>query len=171
MEDNEMNEVIDETIDEGQEEVTMAEETNDGDYSNDTPTLEDFEALQKKLKTIEAQKEHWRKKAETKSQPLKTNETQPSSLSREEAILFAKGYTEEEVDLANKLAKVNGTSILVAVEDNYLKSLRAERLRKERSEKAALPASNGAGKFKTTKPIGEMSEDEHREYFNKVMGN
>lgn len=168
-----MNEVIDETIDEGQEEVNEVEETTGEPYSDDDSTvyLEDYKKLKKENETLKAQKEHWRKKAETKSQPLKTNETQPSFLSREEAILFAKGYTEEEVDLANKLAKVNGTSILVAVEDNYLKSLRAERLRKERSEKAALPASNGAGKFKTTKPIGEMTEEEHREYFNKVMGN
>lgn len=165
MEDNELKDevVVEETTNE------VEEETPDN-----TPTLEDYERLKKEAETLKAQKEHWRKKAETpkESQPLiKTNETQSSSLSREEAILFAKGYTEEEVDLANKLAKVNGINVLAAVEDDYLKAKRNERLRKEKSEKASLPASSGVGRYKTDKPVGEMSVDEHREYFNKVMGN
>jgi hypothetical protein len=165
MEENELEEVVAETT----EEETVEEEANEN-----SPTLEDYERLKKEKETLLAQKEHWRKKAETIVKPketLKTNETQSSSLSREEAILFAKGYTEDEVDLANKLAKVNGIGVLEAIEDDYLKSKRALRLKKEKSEMASLPASNGTGKFKADKPVGEMTEEEHRAYFNKVMGN
>jgi len=166
MEENEL--VVEETIEETQEDVIEEELADDA-------SQEDYkEYWEKKVKTLEAQKEHWRKKAETIVKPketLKTNETQSSSLSREEAILFAKGYTEDEVDLANKLAKVNGIGVLEAIEDDYLKSKRALRLKKEKSEMASLPASNGTGKFKADKPVGEMTEEEHRAYFNKVMGN
>lgn len=168
MEENEL-EVVD-------TEVEETESTEVEEETNDAPTLEDYERLKKERETLLAQKEHWKKKA-TQSKPLeqtetlKNKETQSSSLSREEAILFAKGYTEDEVDLANKLAKVNGTNVLVAIEDDYLKAKRAERLKKEKSEKASLPASSGVGRYKTDKPIGEMSPEEHRAYFDKVMGN
>lgn len=165
MEENELE--VSDTVVEEQEVVEEVEETNDA------PTLEDYERLKKEKETLLAQKEHWRKKAETIVKPketLKNNETQSSSLSREEAILFAKGYTEDEVDLANKLAKVNGVNILEAIEDDYLKAKRNERLRKEKSEKASLPASNSVGRVKAEKPIGEMTEEEHKAYFDKVMG-
>jgi len=171
MEEDEI--VVDEPIVEEQEiiEEEVEEETND------SPTLEDYNRLKKERETLLAQKNHWKKKAEgskeIEQKPLikENNKTQSSSLTREEAILFAKGYTEEEVDLANKLAKVNGIGILEAVEDDYLKNKRALRLKNEMSNKASLPASNGVGKFKAEKPVGEMSKDEHKAYFDKVMGN
>ena len=151
-------EVVEETFEE-EEETTL--------------TVEDYKKLQQKNKELyERAKKAEALAKEVKSKTIiKNNETQPSSLSREEAILFAKGYTEDEVELANKLAKVNGINVLAAVEDDYLKAKRNERLRKEKSEKASLPASNGVGRFKTDKSVGEMTEDEHRDYFNKVMNN
>jgi hypothetical protein len=91
-----------------------------------------------------------------------------SSLTREEAILFAKGYTDEEVNLANKLAKVNGVSTLVAVEDDYFKSVVEKRQKKEQSARASLGASNGGNKF-VPKSVGKMSEEEHAKYFHDVM--
>jgi len=145
------------------------EETDDT-----TLTVEDYKKLEQKNKELyeRAKKaEALAKEIKQKPAELKNNETQSSSLSREEAILFAKGYTEDEVDLANKLAKVNGINILEAVEDDYLKGKRALRLKKEKSEMASLPASNGTGKFKAEKPVGEMTEAEHKAYFDKVMGN
>lgn len=152
-------EVVEETFEEVEEETTL--------------TVEDYKKLEQKNKELyeRAKKaEALAKEVKNKPETLKTNETQSSSLSREEAILFAKGYTEDEVDLANKLAKVNGVNILEAIEDDYLKAKRNERLRKEKSEKASLPASNSVGRVKAEKPIGEMTEEEHKAYFDKVMG-
>jgi len=172
MEEDEI--VVDEPIVEEQEiiEEEVEEETND------SPTLEDYNKLKKEKATLVAQKNHWKKKAEGSKETIEpkplikeNNKTQSSTLTREEAILFAKGYTEEEVDLANRLAKVNGIGILEAIEDDYLKNKRDLRLKTEKSEKASLPASNGIGKIKADKPIGEMTPDEHKAYFDKVMGN
>lgn len=154
-------EIVEENFEETEEETTL--------------TVEDYKKLQQKNKELyERAKKAEALAKEVKSKPIikkEINENQSSSLSREEAILFAKGYTEEEVDLANKLAKVNGINVLEAIEDDYLKAKRNERLRKEKSEKASLPASNSVGRVKAEKPIGEMTEDEHRAYFHKVMGN
>lgn len=161
MEENE-KEVIDETIEETQEEVNEVEETESDDGS---PTLEDYEKLKKEKETLLAQKEHWRKKAESvKSE--KPALTKSNGLSREEAILYAKGFTDDEVELAIKLSKVNGVSILEAAEDDYLASKRNARIQKDRSEKASLGASTGS--FKTKKPIEEMSNEEHKDLFNQL---
>lgn len=182
MEDNEKNEDVDTQLDEeSNEESTEVEETNEesneeeldneSDDSDDSTEDSDseLERLRKENKTLKIQKDKWRTKAD-KPANNKPNENQSNTLSREEAILFSKGYTDEEVTLANKLARVNETSILEAVEDNYLKTMRAERIKKEKSNKASLPASSTGG-VKHKKPVGEMSEEEHRELFDKAMGN
>lgn len=149
------------------EEVVEVEETD-----ADTPTLEDYEALKQKNKELyeRAKKAEAlakaKKDAELKSN--KTNETQ-SGLSREEAILYAKGYTDEEVELANKLAKVNDTTPLKAIEDEIFKAKVNVRLKKERSEKASLSPSAGAGRIQPDKPTTEMTPEEHKAYAMKLL--
>lgn len=147
-------------------ELDEVEETTDDDDSN-TPSLEDYERIKKENETLKAQKEHWRNKVA--KQPInKLNETQ-SGLSKDEVILYAKGHTEEEVELAKKLAAISGTSPLKATEDEIFKSKVNSRIKKEKSEQASLPASNTSGKFKTEKPVGKMTKEEHEDYFRKVM--
>lgn len=165
MEENEL-EVVDTPVEETQEEVNTEEETND------TPTVEDYLKLKKEAETLKAQKEHWRKKAETikESKPLIKETNEPQSLTREEAILYAKGYTEDEVALAIKLAAINSVTPLKASEDEYFKTVVEKRLSKEKSEKASLGASSGGGRVKSEKPIGEMTREEHEAYYKKVMG-
>jgi hypothetical protein len=172
MEENEKeldnNEEELETSDESTDESNLdeVEETNEEDDSN-TPSLEDYERIKKENETLKAQKEHWRKKVG--KQPLnKPNETQ-SGLTKDEVILYAKGHTEDEVELAKKLASLSGISPLKATEDEIFKSKVNSRIKKEKSEQASLPASNASGRFKTEKPVGKMTKEEHQEYFKKVM--
>jgi hypothetical protein len=138
-----------------------------------TPTLEDYNKLADTKKQLSARLA----KAEAELKKVKltpkteTNQTNtPPTLSREEAILFARGYTEQEVELASKLALVNKVSILEAVEDDYVKTKIEKRLQKERSEKASLGASSGNPRYQAEKPISQMTEEEHRAYSKKVMG-
>jgi len=171
MEDNE-KEVIDETIDESQEDVNEVEETDLDEGSDDSPTLEDYQKLKKERETLLAQKAHWKKKAETSKEDKpsnKSNETQPS-ISREEAILFAKGYTEDEVDLAIKLSKINNITVSEAVKDDYFTNKVDSRIKKEKSANASL-APSSKGNFKGSKPYKEMTEEERVAQFNKAMGN
>lgn len=164
--ENETQETIETPIEETQETIDTTEEE-----SGDIPTVEDYEKLKKEAETLRAQKEHWKKKATTVVEPLKkeTNETQ-TGLTREEAILYAKGYTDEEVTLATKLAKINDTTPLKAIEDDFFKARVDARLKQEKSEKASLSPSSGAGRYKNEKPMGEMSKEEHEAYYKKVMG-
>jgi hypothetical protein len=147
------------------EETTETNESeNDGEVTTE-PTLEDYQKLEKTNKNLFARL----KKAEQIAKSAKTNKTnEQSGLTREEAILFAKGLTEEEIDLASKLAKVNGTTLLKATEDNYFKTKIEERLSKERSIKASLGGSSGSA-LQPAKPIAEMSRAEHIEYTKKLM--
>lgn len=168
----ENEEVIEET--QNSENIDSTNDEEVVEETDNTPTLEDYEALKQKNKELfeRAKKAEAlakaKRDAELKSN--KNNETQ-SGLSREEAILYAKNYTDEEVELAVKLSKLNGTNVLVAIEDEIFKAKVASRKKKENAEKASLPASSSIGKVKVQKPIGEMSEDEHKALFHKVMGN
>lgn len=128
-----------------------------------------FEDMEKDELVIEAKRYYAIAKKDKTSPSPKTERPQANSgLTREEAILFAKGHTEEEVDLANKLAKVNGVSLVKAIEDDYFKSVVNNRLKKEKSDRASLGASNGNSKF-VPKDVGKMSRDEHQKLFHEVM--
>jgi len=168
----ELNEV--ETPIENIDSTNDEEVVEDNTETDSTPTLEDYEVLKQKNRELyeRAKKAEAlakaKRDAELKSN--KTNETQ-TGLSREEAILYAKGYTDDEVELANKLAKVNGTNPLVAIEDEIFKAKVSARLKKEKSEKASLGASNSSSQFKSAKPYKEMTEEERVAQFNKAMGN
>lgn len=162
--------MTEENIEETQFEETTSQETVELDHyeeqdagDNSEPDAEALRAENEKLKEQNA-KLYARVKKPTAQKPVKDN----SSLSREEAILFAKGYTEEEVNLANKLAKVEGISTLVAAEDPYVKGKIEERLKKEKSEKASLGASSGSSKF-IPKDIGKMSAEDHAKLYHETM--
>lgn len=171
--------MTEENIEETQFEEQTSQETEELDLdleldSEEQATTEDevdVEALKAELaKTKELNTKLYArvKKTEVKKpEATKTSKTN-SSLTREEAILFAKGHTEEEVNLANKLAQINGTNPLVAAEDTYFKTVVRARLKKEESAKASLGASNGNNKF-TPKDVGEMSDEEHQKLFQETM--
>lgn len=150
------------------EEINLEEE-NDTPESGEGEDVETLKAELAKTKELNSKLYARLKKTEQKK-PTDTvkDSKSKSSLTREEAILFAKGHTEEEVDLATKLAKVNGISILSASEDSYFKAKVLERLKKEKSEKASLGASNGSNKF-IPKEVGKMDRDEHIKLFHEVM--
>jgi len=148
----------------------VVEKSTDDPYAS--KTVEDYKDLERKNKELYERAKKAEALAKAKKEAVlkkETNET-PSTLTREEAILYAKGYTDEEVDLANKLAKVNGTTILKSIEDEIFKVKYESRLKKERSEKASLSPSGGSGRFKSEKNPGEMTREEHEAYYKKVMG-
>lgn len=159
---------------EEQTDVIAPEETQ-SDEQVETPeekplTIEDYKELEKKYKTALAQKEHYKKKAIQAKETLQTNT--PTGLTREDAetiaLKIAKGLTDEEVEMAAKVAKVNGVSVAKALEDDYVQAKINARIQKERSDKAALGASAGGTKS-YTKPIAEMTPEEHREAYKNLV--
>lgn len=173
MEDNENKvEETTETNDEELEETEaeeVEEETNEEDEDDsDVPSLEDYEALQKKLKTIEAQKEHWRKKATSK--PLEKKEdikktNNQDYLTRDEAILLTKGYDEDDLQNLKRIA--GDRNLVEATKDPLFVAYKRDKEQKEKQNKAQLGAS---GKLtRGQKPVGEMTEAEHKALFYKSV--
>lgn len=116
----------------------------------------------KKLEEVEASLK------EKEVEPKKPNETnEQTGLSRDEALLIAKGYEIEEVDLAKRIADLNKVSLSEAVKDNYFQAQVQARKEKEMSEKAQLNPAKG-GIYQPAKDPAEMSESEHADAYYKA---
>jgi hypothetical protein len=157
-EEQEVVETVKPTEVEPQESTETVEETS-------TPTVEDYEKLRKENATLVAQKEHWKKKATTikVEEPIKINET-PTGLSREEAILIAKGVSETVINEASVIAKAKNISLGDAMKDPLIEAYSQKIKADEKKEKAQLGASKGSGKYGGVDLINAvgMTEEEHR---------
>jgi len=94
-----------------------------------------------------------------------------NSLSRDEAILIAKGYDEEALENLNKIAKATNKNIKEAQEDPLFIAWQEKREAEKKSEKARLGASKGSGygedKLDFSKP--GLSREEHKKLWQKTM--
>jgi len=100
------------------------------------------------------------------------SKTEQSGLSRAEAILFAKGYSEEEVDKAKKIAKLEGISDLEAIEDDLFKSWKKSNDDRQKSSKAQIGASSGSPKFAEKKGFDTkgLSDEDFKALWKSKMG-
>jgi hypothetical protein len=154
MEENE-KEVVKTEVEET-ESTEVEEETND-----ETPTLEDYQRLKKERETLLAQKEHWKKKA-TQSKPLEQTETLKTNneyLTRDEAVLLAKGYDEDDLARLNVLAKAEGKKLNEVVNDEMFIAWKV---------KAQLGSSKSSTS-KMSKPVSEMTPEEHKAYWQSLQ--
>jgi hypothetical protein len=167
MEDNE-KEVIDETIEETQEEVTEVEETEDDEDNSNIPSLEDYEALKKKAETLEAQKEHWRKKASIEAKPLQTNKT--DGISEEQLLKMAKIASSIDNEDLEVLKTIVGDSIADKVDNPLFKAYKEAKEKKKRSEASSLKPSTPSFVYDKKNPNSpELSAEEHRKLVEKMM--
>jgi hypothetical protein len=102
---------------------------------------------------------------ETKQTINKINNT----ISREEAILFAQGFSEEDVDHLNLVAKGSGLSIKEAREHPLFVSYMEKQDMEKKARKASMGTSKGSS---TTKKVdlSNLSEDEHKAVWFKTIG-
>lgn len=163
MEENE-TEVVETQVEET-ETTNVEEEAND-----DSPTLEDYQKLVKERETLLAQKEHWKKKA-TQSPPLEKTEITKNNteyLTREEAVLLAKGYDEEDLARLNILAKADGKKLNEVVDDEMFIAWKEKKDDKARAVKAQLGSSKSSTS-KTSKPVSQMTPEEHKAYWQSLQ--
>ena len=86
---------------------------------------EDAEALKKKIATLEAQKEHWRKKANEKKDEATPKEG--SVASRDLIALMNAKVHEDDISEVEDYAKYRGISIADALKSSVVKTLLSER--------------------------------------------
>lgn len=137
-------------------------ETNKKLYSRAKKAEEEarkYKQLIEKEKTVEV-----KPKVETK-----TNE---SSLTKEEIILFAKGYSIEEVERIKKIALLDDTNPLVAEQSDLFKTWKSQEDKKKQDETSELDTSKGSPRFKKAKSFSDpsLSPEEHRKLWEKSMG-
>lgn len=87
-----------------------------------------------------------------------------SPLSREEAILYAKGFSDEEIAQMKKVAAVNETDVLSASNDELFTDWKAKRDKEERLRKATPQPNSRSGKVEVRKNVNDtgLSRDEHK---------
>lgn len=170
MEDNENKvEETTETNDEELEETEaeeVDEETNEEDNDDGTPTIEDYQRLKKEAETLKAQKEHWRKKAQT-SQPKgeelkKSNET---NVSEEDLIRTARLASQLDDDDLEVLKTLSG-SLTEKINNPLFKAYKENKVKKQKSESASLKPSNG---ILAPKVKPNMTLEEHKAWVKKLM--
>jgi hypothetical protein len=153
----------------------IATDTND-DTADDTSNEEESAALKQKNKQLfERAKKAEAELKKFKNQPEKKvedNKPNNQSLTRDEAIFFAKfGSNENAEQLFEQLsviAKGKGISIKEAQEDPLYKAFKAQADEEKRKKDASMPPSGGKG-VTPAKPVSEMTDVEHKAYFEEVL--
>jgi hypothetical protein len=180
-----MNENEKEVLDSETQEVGGDDNEN---TSTETEDSEDFEEESEDTSDTEAELERFRRiaedqrrraekaeeklKAQKAQKPVKqkTQSEQTDALSREEAILYARGLSQEEVEKAKAVAEIEGTNPLVAAESDYFKFWLKEQTEKKETEATQLGASRGSAKVKPKKDFSspDLSVDEHKALWKQL---
>lgn len=154
-------------------EEQLLEESEALEQEEDESSVDDDEVAKlrsenKKLtEIIKRRKERDNNSSSTPEQKT-TNNTQ--FLSRDEAILVASGFTGEDLDYLNVVAKGTGLSIQEAKEhpifEAYLEKVSAEK----KAKRAKLGASKGSSTHKPVDMTGLSAEDHRKIWEQKVLG-
>ena len=161
--DSEVNDTLNESQD---SDSSDGSENADEKYLNAKRRAEKAEAdkkeLQAKLKALTGDS----------TEEKRTEQKEQTGLSREEAILFAKGLSEEEINKASKIAQIEGISLTEAIDNDIFVSWKKSNEEKVRSEKAQLGTSKGSPRTPDKKDFGTpgLSAEDHKELFRKRMG-
>lgn len=148
-----------------EQEIAEQEETTNDSEVEETPeeetitvSKEKFKAMQKKAIAFDANK---------KAPPKNINNT----LSREEAILIAKGRSEDELDLLHTIAKGKGVSLLDAEKNPLFLAYEEKQSEEKKKEQARLGASKGSGYSEAKDDFNKpgLTNEEHKELWKKSM--
>lgn len=145
-------------------EETTTEETTEETQEEDTVVIskEKFKAMQKKAIAYDA----------SHKAPKKETITNNNTLTREEAILFAKGFSEEAVEKLNQVAKATGKTLTEAQNDELFTAWQEKKEAEAKAEKARLGASKSSGSAKSSTGFTTpgLSAEEHKKLWKETMG-
>lgn len=155
-----------ESTEETQVDVEKVLSTNKKLYAR----LKEAEADSKRVKDLEAEIEKLKNPVEKVVQQTPTAQT--DSVSREEVILFAKGFTLEDVESLKKISAIEGAGLLATAESPIFKAWKEVEDKRKEAETAEIGVSNGS--TKTPKKVNfntpGLTDEQHRALFAKRMG-
>ncbi len=154
--------------------VLETTEETEGEVETTEPEV-DVEKLQETNKKLYARLKVAEAKLKTAPkviQPIKKelNSNSENYLTREEAILIAKG--EDEVSLAKlkAIAKGSNVSLLEAQKDEMFIAWKDKQEVENKKSKGKLGASKGSGSQRPEKSVAEMTPEEHRKFVETAFG-
>ena len=165
------NESLYEDVVTGEEELETSEEfENETDEaSSDEMTISKAELNKLKRKAIAYESLKSKAQDSKPAQKTETINNSSSSLSREEAMLIAKGFNEDDLDYLNVVAKGTGLSLKDA-QDHPLFVTYTEKLNAEKkSKRATMSTSKGSASVKPVN-LANMTADDHKKYWAEKMG-
>lgn len=144
--------------------IIEIEDTTEGE---ETLSAEEAKALKKQVATLQAQKEHFRKKAE-KAGEIKPNTPSDNGFTREEAVLIAQGMDLDDLDKLKAIQKGLGLgSFKEALESDLFTAYSDKKKADKKRQQASLGASGGTGRSGTIEAKPNMSEEDHRKLWEK----
>lgn len=150
--------------DEGQEEE--AEDKSEDESPKFTEHEKKIFARMKKaeaeLKALKAQKPAIKK--------IKNNVETTDYITREEAVLLAKGFEDEDIEVAKSLAKGFNIPLNQAVKHDVFTAYKTKKDNEAKKQKANLGASKGSGSKTETGVKPGMTEEEHKALWKKQVG-
>lgn len=116
-------------------------ENNEDEGSDDSTDFEQLYLAEKERREKAESAIIKNKEAKKKTKTVKNDTKQLSETAIEKTVLKAQGFTEEQLDLLEKIAHVNDISILEAKNNSIYKALQEEQQKQEEIKKASLPTS------------------------------
>jgi len=177
--------------DENQENLdSVVQDISGGDNVEETPAeteTVDMEAHKKALQIAEDQKRRAEKaeaklkelKAQSNNQPepqksegQKEVKTSGDTLTKAEARLYAKGYSDAEIERIMSIARIEGEDPLVSAESDYFKIWKEREDKKRETQDTQLGASRGSAKIKPKKAVNSpgLTREEHKALVLEAMG-
>jgi len=156
----ENNDNLDESQDTSSEDVKDEEQTSE-------ENTKDWKAEALKYKAIAERSEKKLQQPPQEEEANKSNST--TGLTREEAIFFAQGGTEEQLEVAKGISMGKKVTLAEALKDPAYKAIVNQQSREAEVKKNQLPASGGsAANVQAEKSPGEMTEAEHKAWAKQV---
>jgi hypothetical protein len=159
---------IDQLNEEAETELDTEHIEND-EAENDDDEVAKLRSENKKLvEIIKRRKEREANPTQSKpTQTINTNQAQP--ITRDEAVLFAQGYSEEDVDYLNVVAKGTGLSMKEAKEHPIFVAY-VEKLDKEKKAKRASMGTSKGSPVQKEVSFAGISAEEHKKIWKEKMG-
>jgi hypothetical protein len=96
---------------------------------------------------------------------------QPASLTRDEAILIAKGFSDEQLEKAKKIAAVENIPLTEVPNNDLYISWQTKRETEKKEQDAQLSAARGGRRSnKRTFGTAGLSDEEHKQMFQEKIG-
>lgn len=158
--------ISDEEVD-TQEQSTSGDEETTEQSSEEVVSKKQFDQVLARAKRAEDTVRKFKTSNETKA-PSNLNNV----LSREEAVLIARGYDDESLNQIQVIAKGKGISMLDAEKDPLFVSYKEKKESEAKAEKAKLGASKGSGQ-KESKPGFNKFESlsDHKKLWEEANNN